>query len=157
MALNPEQIDRENKESLDNLDRIVNKIVQELPAKAIGEISKDVYAKIQQKWPEDTVWSNANHRISLSASRDMPLIPPERPTKKGALTNERDALRESVFKQLDNLPRGTEAITIGNAVPYAADVKNITNNGRRIYIDSVMALDGEGAIRKALEKLDLCK
>ena len=93
------------------------------------------YEQVFIRWPVDTAWSLANHRIATD-TKNVTLTPTERPKEKGVLLARATQVKAEEIAKLKKITLKT-TITIGNAVPYAADVgRGQTGVGTAIYLEA---------------------
>lgn len=119
------------------MEREIQRKVRDVSVELVKEAAAIIYETIPTMWPEDTLWSAANHRINIgpNPSKDFPVEPAVRPNLPGVLLSEANENRLEQIAKLDSLGFG-DRVLIGNAVPYAADVGFSTNNGTRIYFEA---------------------
>ncbi len=119
------------------MDREIQRKVRDVSVTLVKDAAEEAYINVMNLWPVDTAWSQANHRINIGPNpeKDFSILPPTRPTQKGALigaANENEAVQLS---KLDSLTFG-DSVLIGNAVPYAADVGFQSHRGTIIYFEA---------------------
>lgn len=92
------------------------------------------YEQIAFSWPVDTAWSLANHRIATD-TKNVVLTPTERPKEKGALLARATQVKAEELAKLEKITLKT-VITLGNAVPYAANIARQDGLGTSIYLEA---------------------
>ena len=116
----------------------IQRKVKDVSVALVRDTAEEIYFIINSPaWPQDTLWSAANHRINVGPNpeKDFPVEPPVRPDLRGVLLNEAASNAAEQLAKLDTLAFG-DRVLIGNAVPYAKDVGFQAYNGLRIYIEA---------------------
>lgn len=123
----------------------VNRRVDQLGMDAMRFVARRTFEKIYTRWPTDTFWSQANHKINIGGGEIRALAPSERPKEKGALSSKAASNRSTQLSKLESLQPGSRRrrIVLGNAVPYARNVGHSANNGALIYTESAQAAISE--------------
>ena len=115
----------------------IQRKVKDVSVTLVKDTAGEIFIAVIRQWPEDTFWSQANHRMNVgrNPARDFPVEPPTRPSTSGALTGEAESNFHEQLAKLDTLSFG-DSVLIGNAVPYAADVADRPGNGTRLYFEA---------------------
>lgn len=108
------------------------RFVDDVAALAERLVAEETRVAIDSAWPTWTGWSAANNRVVEGQSGSFPLNPTVRPTTAGAIFAEANQALAMDLALIEN-HKTPGLIAIGNAVPYAADVGFIPNNGTLIY------------------------
>lgn len=117
------------------LETEIRKKIDEPVAFAVRTSVRATFTGIIDRWPRDTYWSLANHRISIQGRDVVKLEPRNRPEQTGALVSKAENENAKELAKLDRIVAGRRSynITIGNAVPYAPNVGFRNGQGEFIY------------------------
>lgn len=128
---------RELRKYLDNIDFRIRSVYQEERELTI-QLVRATYLNIVEAWPAFTYYSGANHRINISGTPVLRVEPSTRPDQPGALRGKAKQVQREQLAKLDNIPFETKnrRVLIGNAVPYASDVKYQAGLGTQIYTEA---------------------